>query len=169
MTFLNGRAAFYLGAVNTVGRLQNASFTCHAAPVPSGKGGAQVTGGGHSWPMNSASTEKDAAWQLQKFLGSKENDLLQVLSGEAPPYRKSTAAPKEWKERTPPANPETLAEGAAYLKPQPKVPTWSEINRELNTGLKPALEGERTARDVVLSLRPKLTQLLDQGWRDVPK
>ena len=119
--------------------------------------------------MNNASTENDATWELQKFLGSKENDLLQMLSGEAPPYRKSTAVLSEWKERTPPANPETLAAGAAHLKPQPKVPTWSEINRELNTGLKPALEGERTARDVVLSLKPKLTQLLDQGWRDVPR
>ena len=166
-TFTSGRAAFYLGAVNTVGRLQNATFTCHAAPVPWGKAGTSVTGGGHSWPMNNASTEKDAAWELQKFLASKENDLAQVLSGEAPPFRKSTAQLKEWKERTPPANPETLAESAAYLRPQPKVPTWNEINRELNNGLKPAFEGERSARDVVQSLKPRLTQLLEQGWREI--
>lgn len=30
-----------------------------------------------------------------------------------------------------------MAEGATYLKPQPKVPTWSDINRLFNEALKP--------------------------------
>ena len=76
--FLAGRVAFYYGAVASAGRLGQSSFKAFASPVPWGKVATATTGGGHSWPMNNASKEKDATWELQKFLSSKENDLLQV-------------------------------------------------------------------------------------------
>jgi ABC-type glycerol-3-phosphate transport system substrate-binding protein len=126
-----------------------------------------TTGGGHSWPMNNGSKEKEATWELQKFLGSKENDLMQVESGEAPPFRKSTAQLAQWKNRKPPENPETMAESAAYLRPQPKVPTWSEINAELDRALKPVWAGERSPREAVQAAKPTIDQLLERGWRDV--
>lgn len=165
--FLAGRVAFYYGAANTAGRLRQAPFRAYVAPVPWGKAATATTGGGHSWPMNAASKEQDAAWEFQKFLASKENDLMQVESGEAPPYRKSTAALNEWRERKPPENPDTMAEGATYLKPQPKVPTWADINRVLNEALRPVWEGQRSAREAVQAAKPPIDQLLAQGWQGV--
>lgn len=165
--FLAGRVAFYYGAVATAGRLAQSSFKAYAAPVPWGKAATATTGGGHSWPMNNASKEKDATWELQKFLASKENDLLQVESGEAPPFRKSTAQLSQWKNRKPPENPETMAESANYLRPQPKVPTWSEINAELDKVLKPVWEGERSPREAVQAVKSTIDQMLERGWRDV--
>lgn len=165
--FLAGRVAFYYGAVATAGQLAQSSFKAYSVPIPWGKAATATTGGGHSWPMNSASKEKDAAWDLQKFLGSKENDLMQVESGEAPPFRKSTAQLPQWKTRKPPENPETMAESATYLRPQPKVPTWSEINAELDRSLRPVWEGERSPREAVQAVKPTIDQLLERGWRDI--
>ena len=88
--FLAGRSAFYFGAVATAGSLATAPFRADAAPIPWGSKGTPTTGGGHSWPLNKASADPEVAWQLQRFLSGKENDLLQVQSGEAPPFRKST-------------------------------------------------------------------------------
>jgi multiple sugar transport system substrate-binding protein len=165
--FLAGRVAFYYGAVATAGRLKDVSFRSGAAPVPWGKVSTNTTGGGHSWPMNAASKEKEAAWELQKFLGSKENDLLQVESGEAPPYRKSTATLPQWKNRTPPENPETLADSGTYLRPQPKVPTWGQIESTLNRELAPVWEGQRSPGEAVQAIKPQIEQLLQEGWRNV--
>jgi multiple sugar transport system substrate-binding protein len=165
--FLAGRVAFFYGAVAAAGRLAQAGFKAVAVPVPWGKAATATTGGGHSWPMNNASREKDATWELQKFLASRENDLLQVESGEAPPFRKSTAQLPQWKNRRPPENPDTMAESATYLRPQPKVPTWSEINAELDKALKPVWEGERSPREAVQAVKPTIDQLLERGWRDV--
>jgi multiple sugar transport system substrate-binding protein len=165
--FLAGRVAFYYGAVATAGRLAQSSFKSHAVPMPWGKAATATTGGGHSWPMNNASKEKDATWELQKFLASKENDLMQVESGEAPPFRKSTAQLPQWKNRKPPENSDVMAESAGYLRPQPKVPTWSEINAELDKALKPVWEGERSPREAVQAIKPTVDQLLERGWRDV--
>ncbi len=167
--FLAGRVAFFFGPVATAGRVAQSAFagSAYAAPLPYGKAGTATTGGGHSWPMNNASKEKDAAWELQKFLAGKENDLLQVESGEAPPFRRSTAQLPQWKGRKPPQNPETMAEGATYLRPQPKVPTWSEINAELDKALRPVWEGERSPREAVQAVRPAIDALLERGWRDV--
>lgn len=165
--FLAGRVAFYYGAVATAGRLRQSGFKAGAAPIPWGSASTNTTGGGHTWPMNKASREQDAAWELQKFLGSKENDLLQVESGEAPPYRKSTATLPQWKTRTPPENPETMAESGNYLRPQPKVPTWTDINRALGEALKPVWEGQRSPREAVQSAKPQIDQLLEQGWKNI--
>ena len=92
---------------------------------------------------------------------------MQVESGEAPPFRKSTAQLPQWKNRKPPENPETMAESAAYLRPQPKVPTWAEINTELNTALRPVWAGERSPREAVQAVKPTIDQLLERGWKDV--
>ena len=165
--FLAGRVAFFYGAVAVAGRLMQSNFKAVSVPIPWGKAATATTGGGHSWPMNNGSKEKDATWELQKFLGSKENDLMQVESGEAPPFRKSTAQLAQWKNRKPPENPETMAESAAYLRPQPKVPTWSEINAELDRALKPVWAGERSPREAVQAAKPTIDQLLERGWKDV--
>jgi multiple sugar transport system substrate-binding protein len=169
--YIAGRVAFYFGAVATAGQLKQSAFRTYASPFPWGKvaTATATTGGGHSWPMNAASKEQDATWELQKFLSSKENDLLQVESGEAPPYRKSTATLAQWKDRKPPENPETMAESANYLRPQPKVPTWVEINGALDAALKPVWEGTRSAKEAVQSVKPQIDQLLQQGWAGVAK
>jgi len=167
--FLAGRVAFYYGAVAAAGRIKQSNFKAGAAPIPWGKVSTNTTGGGHAWPMNASSKEQDAAWELQKFLGSKENDLIQVESGEAPPYRKSTATLPQWKARTPPDNPETLAESGNYLRPQPKVPTWADVNRVLGEALRPVWEGQRSPREAVQAVKPQIDQLLAQGWRDVKR
>jgi ABC-type glycerol-3-phosphate transport system substrate-binding protein len=129
--------------------------------------GTATTGGGHSWPLNKHSAVPEGAWQLQRFLASKENDLLQVESGEAPPFRKSTATLKAWKERRPPERPETMAQGAAYLARRPMTPTWNRIDAALTQALTPVWEGQRAAREAVQSVKPEVESLLAEGWRQV--
>jgi multiple sugar transport system substrate-binding protein len=165
--FLTGRTVFYYGPALVAARLRDVTFAADAAPVPWGKAGTYTTGGGHGWPMSRTSVQKEAAWQLQKFLGSKENDLLQVEAGEAPPFRKSTAALPAWRQRRPPEHPEVLSDSATYLQPQPKVPAWSEIERVLNTALRPVWEGQRGAREVVSAIKPQVEHLLEQGWKSL--
>jgi hypothetical protein len=60
-----------------------------------------------------------------------------------------------------------MAESATYLRPQPKVPTWSEISAELDKALRPVWEGERAPREAVQASKPTIDQLLERGWRDV--
>jgi multiple sugar transport system substrate-binding protein len=165
--FLSGRSAFYFGAVATAGQLASAPFRSDTAPVPWGTKGTATTGGGHAWPVSKSSKEPEGAWQLQRFLASKENDLLQVASGEAPPFRKSTASLKEWKERRPPETPETMAQGAAYLARRPMAPTWNRIDAALNTALQPVWEGQRAAREALQSVKPEVETILAEGWRQV--
>jgi multiple sugar transport system substrate-binding protein len=165
--FLSGRMAFYYGAVATAGRLKEVSFRSDTAPMPWGTKATATTGGGHAWPLNKSSKEQEATWQLQRFLASKENDLLQVQSGEAPPFRKSTATLEAWKERRPPEHPVVMAEGAAYLARRPKAPTWGDAERVLNTALQPVWNGQRTARAALQAVKPEVQSILDQGWQQV--
>jgi multiple sugar transport system substrate-binding protein len=167
--FLAGRMAFYYGAVATAGRLKEVAFASDTAPFPWGSTTTATTGGGHGWPLNKASKEQEAAWQLQRFLASKENDLMQVESGEAPPFRKSTSTAVQWKERRPPQTPETMAEGATYLARRPKAPTWDAAERTLNTALQSVWTGQRAARDAVQSVRQEIQSILDQGWQQLGK
>jgi multiple sugar transport system substrate-binding protein len=163
--FLAGRSAFYFGAVATAGQLAAAPFRADAAPIPWGSKGTPTTGGGHAWPLNKGSAAPEVAWQLQRFLASKENDLLQVESGEAPPFRKSTAGLKEWKERRPPLHPETMARGAEFLARRPMAPTWNRIDAALTQALAPVWEGQRAAREALQSVKPEVESLLAEGWR----
>jgi ABC-type glycerol-3-phosphate transport system substrate-binding protein len=137
--------------------------------VPWGSKATATTGGGHAWPLNRGSKEQEAAWQLQRFLASKENDLMQVVSGEAPPFRKSTAALKEWKERRPPDHPETMAQGATYLARRPMAPSWNRVEAALNRALQPVWEGQQTAREALQAVKPEVEALLDEGWRQVAR
>jgi multiple sugar transport system substrate-binding protein len=163
--FLSGRSAFFYGAVANAGRLKDVPFRSDTAPVPWGSKTTATTGGGHGWPVSKTSKEQEAAWQLQRFFASKENDVLQVESGEAPPFRKSTATLDVWKERRPPERPEVMAEGASYLARRPKAPTWDAAERALNTALQPVWNGQRTAREALQSVKPEVVAILDQGWK----
>ena len=145
--FLAGRVAFYFGAVAAAGRLAQSTFagSAYAAPLPYGKAGTATTGGGHSWPMNNASKEKDAAWELQKFLAGKENDLLQVESGEAPPFRKSTAQLPQWKDAPAPPEPGDDGRGRHLPAPPAQGPHLERDQRRAGQGPAPGL-GRRALR-----------------------
>lgn len=165
--FLSGRSAFYYGAVANAGRLKEVAFRSDTAPMPWGSKATATTGGGHAWPLNKESREQEAAWELQRFLASKENDLLQVVSGEAPPFRKSTATLQEWKERRPPEHPDVMAQGATYLARRPMTPTWNQVEAALNRALQPVWEGQRAPREALQSVKPEIDSLLAEGWRQV--
>ncbi len=117
--------------------------------------------------MNKASAAPEVAWQLQRFLAGKENDLMRVQSGEAAPFRKSSGGLEEWKERRPPLHPEAMARGAEFLARRPMAPTRNRIDAALTQALTPVWEGQRAAREALQSVKPEVGSLLAEGWRQV--
>jgi multiple sugar transport system substrate-binding protein len=89
--FVGGRLATYFGSRGTLGAICEAPFRFDAAIVPMGRVRMVRTNVGPT-VLWSGSKNKEAAFELMRFICSSEGQQLKISSGYAFPSRKSAAA-----------------------------------------------------------------------------
>jgi multiple sugar transport system substrate-binding protein len=117
--FATGRAAMYYGGsfkINAVRRANSANTTWDIAPLPRFK--QPVVGfGGSGVSMLSGSKQKDAAWELLRFMVDEEYNRQQFKMGLDTPARSSVLGSAEFVgEAPPPKSRRVLADSMQYGK-----------------------------------------------------
>lgn len=117
--FATGRAAMYYGGsfkINAIRRANPANTTWDIAPLPRFK--QPVVGfGGSGVSLLSGSKQKDAAWELLRFMVDEEYNRLQFKMGLDTPARNSVLGSAEFVgEAPPPKSRRVLADSMQYGK-----------------------------------------------------
>jgi multiple sugar transport system substrate-binding protein len=157
--FREGRLSMLFGNHALVPPLaETAGLSWDVAPLPRAATGANVAGGA-GYVISHRSTNKDAAWQLVRFLTSRKGEALFAESGVITPARRSVREDNIFLRRQPYHADVFLAE-TELGRTVPNFPGVTEIDRAINAGLAPLWRGERTAVDVLRDLAPRVQQLI---------
>jgi multiple sugar transport system substrate-binding protein len=164
--FIAGRVAMnesLPGAINRYRATQGFAFD--VAPIPVGSNGAKVcTGGGSGYGMFAGTKNLDAAWEFFKFIEGPEAQLAHARGGATYPSRLSIQVhpevydPNRW-----PKNFKLFVEGQKYVRLDPQVTTWREIEPVVARELTPLWDGQRSARDAAEAVKRAVDPLLKQA------
>lgn len=157
--FESNRAAMNINNTSyTVRMRQMKDFDWEMAPFPTGKTGKVFT----RVPNNvvSAYTKTkypEESWVFLKFMASKEA----TVDARGMPSRTSAAKSEEFLKRTPNQNWQLLADSGAVRKSEPRTAFFGEFDRTLNAAWQSVLGGNKTVKQMVAEIKPKLQDILD--------
>lgn len=120
-----------------------------------------TSGGGVAWAMAQAIRDVDAAWELHKWIVSKNVQITECEAGVVAPPRKSVLRSPCYVDRTrPPKSIDVFLQAPDFVHPDPQALGWTDAEAEINTGLGALWTGEKTARQIAQDLVPRVNQLL---------
>lgn len=166
--FKEGRTAifFYWAAALNEFRSEISAFTFDVRPLPRGAGGAVTSGGGQGWAIAGASRVVDAAWEVLKFLGSKENMEVEMRAGITPPARKSLADSPAWNDPVkPPRNNRVFADGFAYIRVDPLLLNWNDVRAAMQAEIDKLLTNQQSAGATAAAIKDRVEPLLEENAR----
>lgn len=128
------------------------------APLPRDLSRANVAGGA-GFAIGKRSRNKDAAWQLMKFLTGPKGQAMLAESGVITPARRSVREDNIFL-RLQRYKAGVFLTETEIGRPVPNFPGVTEMDRAINEGLKPLWRGERSAAEVVRDLTPRIRTIL---------
>jgi multiple sugar transport system substrate-binding protein len=145
-----------------------AKFAWDAAPMPRGKGGPAATGGGVGWMIARPTRAPDAAWELNKWINGHDMQRLVVEEGLGMPSIKSLATDPLWTSpKAPPLRQKLFTDGLPYLRLDPLVVNFDEIEKVLGEELTPVWQGQAIAQAATANIKRRVDPLLAEGQRQV--
>lgn len=157
--FRDGRLSMLFGNHALIPWFANtADLSWDVAPLPQGKRRANVAGGA-GYTISKRSQQKDAAWQLVRFLSGQKAQAILSESGLITPARRSVREDNIFIRQQPYEAAVFLAE-TEIGRPVPNFPGVTEMERVIDEGLDPIWRGERPAADVLPELAPKVEQVI---------
>jgi multiple sugar transport system substrate-binding protein len=170
--FTSGRVAMnesLPGALNRYRATQG--FVFDVAPVPPGSGGAKAaTGGGSGYGMFAGTKNVDAAWEFLKFIEGPEAQLAHARTGATFPSRKSIQLhPEVAVPGRPPEHFKLFVEGQKYVRLDPQVSNWAEIEAAIGRELTPLWDGQRSAREAAAAVKRVVDPLLKEATARKPR
>ena len=151
--FANGRAAFYYGGsfkINAIVAANPANTTWDIVPLPRFKQ-PMVGFGGSGVSMLSGSKQKDAAWELLRFMVDEEYNRQQFKLGLDTPARTSVLASPEFVgSAPPPKSRRVFADSMQYGKAKNvRAIKGPEIEAALNKNVGSLIAGKVSVADFV--------------------
>lgn len=135
--------------------------------VPARGAGANrvIAGGGVAYSLASASKRSAAAWDLLKWMVSKEMQLVEVQAGIVFPPRRSIAnSPAFLKPGEPPVHAALTIEGAErHMLVTPPFTRWQDLLAIMGEQLAPLWNGQETAAAVAGKIKPLVDALLRES------
>ncbi|MEW6555833.1 MAG: sugar ABC transporter substrate-binding protein [Elusimicrobiota bacterium] len=113
------------------------------------------------------SKHKEEAWQLIKYLMSKEGQELVAEAGHAIPSLKSVAKSDRFlkaKVITQPIDAKVYLDSIKYAQPTPTNPYWVEINELLGREIDWVWQGKKPAKEVLETIQPQIENLLSKYY-----
>lgn len=120
------------------------------APLPRGATRANVAGGA-GYVMSRRSANKDAAWELIRFLSSRKGQALFAESGVITPARITVREDNIFLRRRP-YRAEVFVSETEVGRTVPNFTGATQMNGVINAGLAPVWRGERGAADALRDL-----------------
>lgn len=162
--FTSGKIGMMIGgsyAAKLVFEKEVKDFEYDAGPVPKGPKARCTFIGGAAWSMISRSKHKDEAWEVLKWLTSKDYQTDQVNLNSQVPTRKSLAeSPVFLTKDQPPKNRQVFLDMIKYGRATPHVSCYAEMNQIIGSELDLVMLGKQSAKEACLKIKPRLDQLL---------
>ena len=136
-----------------------AELEWQVAPLPRGLERANVAGGA-GFVLSRRSAQKEAAWQLIRFLTGPKAQAVLAESGTITPARRSVREDSIFL-RQQPYRAEVFRSESAVGRPIPNFPGATDFYRLMNEGLLPVWRGERRPADVLRELAPQAQRIVD--------
>jgi multiple sugar transport system substrate-binding protein len=161
-----GNLAMNMAGGWTVGgqrrQAQQAGFRFDVTSVP--RGTQRVTAGWGSGTAIWAQTRVvEPAWTWVRFLGGEHGQRAVMQLGNcAPPAVRKLAESDEFLKDTPPQNKRVFLEESRYSRPWPHIYIADsiEFERRYDEAMAPVYKGERSARDAMAEVAPRLNEVL---------
>ncbi|MBI3974548.1 MAG: hypothetical protein HY332_25000 [Chloroflexi bacterium] len=135
-------------------------FGWDAAALPRGKAGPAMQASGPAWALGAASRAQEEAWALAKHLTSPESQQRLAQGGAALVGRRSVAETVYRQSTQPPAHARVFLDGLAYVRPDSFTANWADVERAMNEELGQLWRGERSARETMAAIKPRVDSLL---------
>lgn len=124
------------------------------------KAGPGTPVGWNGYPILKSSENKDAAWEFEKFLISKEgSEFFAEQGGTIVPARRSVAEGKAFTEGAPPGT-EILYDALSYATPIPSPDRGAEVQKAIEEGWQQIMAGNVEPQAGLDKLQETLTGLL---------
>ncbi len=164
--FTSGRMASFTVARGFLGALCNAPFRFDAALPPAGEVRVGRTNVGPT-VMSADTPDKDAAWELLKFINSSRGQTLKISTGYAYPSRRSVVQ-EDWYVNF--TCGEAIGNGLntvfndimenGWARTWPKHPQWPEISTVINSELDALYSGDKSAEAVGTEIAAQVDAIL---------
>jgi len=136
-------------------------FVWDVAPHPAGKAGKSTAGGGSGQAISAFSEKKDAAWEFLKFMASTDGvERWTDIMGIVPPLQSVAASDVFLKPGEPPEHISVFTDGAPWLRPDPRHPTFAQASQIAVSELDRLWIGQASAQEVADSLVAQINDLL---------
>jgi multiple sugar transport system substrate-binding protein len=137
-----------------------AQFDWDIAPLPKGKTRVTRTASaGHS--ITSGSKNKDAAWEVLKYFGSKAAyEHWAGLGLTVPTYKEVAASPLVINPNQPPKSAKIAQDAFAYARPEPISGDWGNVGAELGKAYNDIYAGKVDAKTGLTAITPIIESLL---------
>ena len=143
-----------------------AGLSWDVAPLPGAAVRANVAGGA-GFVVSRRAANKDAAWELVKFLTGPKAQAILAESGVITPARRSVREDSIFLRQQRYQAQVFLAE-TELGRPVPNFPGATEVGRLMDAGLAPVWRGERPAADVLRDLAPQVQRVIDEHRSRAP-
>lgn len=170
--FKTGRAAMWI--TSTAGGMAQLvpvrDLPWDVAPTPRGprlKSDKWVFGGGSAWWIAAGSKQIDAAWELMKYMQSKEVGTRLAEGGFAPIRWSVLNSPGWLRSDQPPKSKRPLVDGLRRLLPFPKLTNWNAFSKAIDDEVQYLWRGERRGREVAQRIRQATDPLLAEHQRAI--
>lgn len=135
-------------------------FKWDVAPFPKGKSGSIVDVDGSGWCISKASTNKEKAWQLIKYLAGNESIKKFSTDGLIVPSRKDIANSEIFLGGDMPKNSKAFLDIIENGRPMKTTPNWNEIATEVDLGLENIWTGEQEVKTATENISKRVKALL---------
>ena len=164
--FTSGRMASFTIARGFLGALCNTTFRFDAALPPAGAVRVGRTNVGPTVIL-AETPDKDAAWELVKFINSSRGQTLKISTGYAYPSRRSVVK-EDWYVNFKCG--EAIGTGLNtvfndimendWARTWPKHPQWPEMSTAINSQLDALYSGDKSAEDVGTEIAAQVNAIL---------
>jgi multiple sugar transport system substrate-binding protein len=161
--FESGRLAMYTATPADLLRHRTLSFEWDVAVHPVGRGPRATAGSGTAWALALAGVQRDAAWELCKFITSRDVQMRHMLRGMKAPVRRSVAQAPEYLNDAPPRSMAVFADAPAYALPEPQMTAWTQVSEQIQSEVLRILRNEAVPGDAMRALKSALDPLVLQS------
>jgi multiple sugar transport system substrate-binding protein len=136
-------------------------FAWDVAPHPAGDAGKSTSGGGTGHVISAFSSNQNAAWEFLKFVISPPAvEEWTDIMGIVPPLQSVAESEVFLKPDQPPEHILVFTEGSAFLRPDPKHPSFVQARQIAESELQRLWIGGVTAQEVTDSIVDQVNRLL---------
>jgi multiple sugar transport system substrate-binding protein len=156
-----GRIGMY-ASLSVYSNYNQAQFDWDIAHLPRGKARATRTASaGHS--MTAASKNKDAAWEVMKYLGSKPAyEHWAKLGLTIPTFKEVAESPLVLNPNAPPKSAKIATDAFSYARPEPISGDWGNVGSEITKAMADVFGGKIDAKGALQAIVPTVEGLLSK-------